>query len=49
MPIAKNLTEAHGGRIWIESEPGKGATFYMSIPVRAEHLRATTVAKQEVA
>jgi signal transduction histidine kinase len=47
MPIAKNLTEAHGGRIWIESEPGKGATFYMSIPVRAEHLRATTVATQE--
>jgi signal transduction histidine kinase len=36
MPIAKNLTEAHGGRLWLESEPGKGATFFVALPVKSE-------------
>ncbi len=35
LSIAKALTEAHGGRIWVDSEPGKTTTFSVLLPIHA--------------
>ncbi len=32
LPIAKDIVELHKGRIWVESEQGKGATFIFTLP-----------------
>ncbi|MEZ4829185.1 MAG: tetratricopeptide repeat protein [Bacteroidia bacterium] len=35
LSISRSLVNKHGGKMWVESEPGKGSTFYFTLPVSA--------------
>ena len=38
LAIARSIVEAHGGRIWAESEVGSGSTFGFELPIARDHL-----------
>jgi signal transduction histidine kinase len=37
LSITRRFVELHGGRLWVESEVGRGTTFWFSVPLRVDH------------
>jgi CheY-like chemotaxis protein len=49
LPICREIVDHHGGRIWVESEIGKGSTFSFSLPLAATERPDAPTAPMELA
>ncbi len=48
LAISKGIIEMHGGKIWVESQPGKGCKFYILLPVRDHPAALKYVIRREI-
>ena len=49
LAISRNIVEQHGGKMWVESELGKGSRFYFTVPLAQEQKPSLTAAYVESA
>jgi signal transduction histidine kinase len=47
--LCRSIVEAHGGRIWLRSEPGKGTTVFFSLPMDGDPTRTFSDSLMEAA
>ena len=40
LAIVRHVVEGHGGRVWVESEPGRGAAFFVELPVDGREVKS---------